>query len=52
MLDSIYHMPLSRKTLLWTSWRFPQICNPLVVYKILLHGVNSLPDATSFDNMI
>ena len=38
-------------TLFWTSKRFPKFCKPLVVLTILMHGVISLPDATSYDNI-
>ena len=31
---------------------FPKICKPLSGLSILLHGVISLPDATSYDNYI
>ena len=30
---------------------FPQICKPLVAYQFFLHGIISLLDATSCDNI-
>ena len=60
MLDSNYHVTLRLlsgvkrysfvivyTTLLWTSYYFPKIDKP----QILLHGVISLPNVTSYDKL-
>ena len=63
MLDSIYYMTLKLFWNLISAvnitilslctqrcyGRFPKICKPLVVLSILMHGIISLPDATSCD---
>ena len=39
-------------TLLWTSLHnFTKYGKPLVVYLILIHGIISLPDVTSYDKI-